>query len=321
MRVLITGISGFVGQHLADYLLETGNPADIEIHGTVFSSEVERENVSCHKVDLRQPEAVKALLGAVQPDRIYHLAAQAFVPRSFSDPWETLENNIRSQLNIIMAMTDLPTPPRMLVVSSAEIYGVVSPDQIPMREDLHPQPTSPYSVSKVSQDMLALQYHLSHDLPITRARPFNHFGPGQNERFVAPAFALQVARIEAGLQPPIIEVGDLSAQRDFTDVRDIVAAYESIVTQGEPGAVYNVASGEAHSIQELLDTLLSFVDMEIEVRVDRERLRPVDIPILLGDATLLQQQTGWSPSYSFEQSLLDVLNDCRARVKAVAASE
>ena len=321
MRVLITGISGFVGQHLANHLLTTYNDDNIELHGTVYTSGLEQAAITCHSVDLREPEQVRQLMQDVQPTHVYHLAAQAFVPRSFSDPWETLENNIRSQLNVILAMADMETPPRMLAVSSAEIYGVVSPDQIPMKEDLPPQPTSPYSVSKVSQDMLALQYYLSHDLPIMRARPFNHFGPGQNERFVAPAFALQVARIEAGLQPPVIEVGDLSAKRDFTDVRDIVAAYRQIAEQGKPGTVYNVASGKAHSIQALLDTLLSFVDMEIEVRVDESRLRPVDIPILLGDASRLKEQTDWTPQYSFEQSLRDVFDDCRARVRAQTASE
>jgi GDP-4-dehydro-6-deoxy-D-mannose reductase len=252
---------------------------------------------------------------------VYHLAAQAFVPRSFSHPWETLENNIRSQLNLILACLELDPMPRMLAVSSAEIYGVVSPDKVPMHEDLALHPTSPYSVSKVTQDMLALQYQQSHDLPIMRARPFNHFGPGQNERFVAPAFAMQIARIEAGLQEPVINVGDLSARRDFTDVRDIVAAYHLIVEHGTPGAVYNVASEKAYSIRQLLETLISFARMDIKINIDESRLRPVHIPVLLGDATRLREETGWSPTYTFEQSLLDVLNDCRERVKTLEASD
>ncbi len=319
MRILITGISGFVGQHLARHL-HAALP-DAELHGTTRTSTVDMPGVHCHELDLRHPDSVSSLLAEVRPQQVYHLAAQAFVPRSFSDPWETLENNIRGQLNLILACLELDIAPRVLVVSSAEIYGVVTPDKIPMHEDLPPRPTSPYSVSKVTQDMLAMQYHESHGLPIMRARPFNHFGPGQNERFVAPAFAMQVAKIEAGLQPPIIEVGDLSAQRDFTDVRDIVAAYQRIVEAGTPGAVYNVASGEAQSIRYLLDTLLDFVDMKIEVKIDETRLRPVHIPILLGDATRLRTETGWAHQYTFEQSLLDVLNDCRGRVKQLESSD
>lgn len=312
MRVLITGISGFVGQHLAEHL-QIHQP-DVDVHGTVFSTPVDHLTATCHQVDLRDQAAVYELVNKLSPDRIYHLAAQAFVPRSFSDPWETIENNVRSQLNLILAIRDMPTPPRLLAVTSAEIYGIVTPDQIPMHEDLPAQPTSPYSVSKVAQDMLALQYHLSNHLPIMRARPFNHFGPGQDERFVAPAFAMQVARIEAGLQDSTIRVGNLSAQRDFTDVRDIVAAYHLIMERGTLGSVYNVASGKAQSIQHLLDTLIRFTNAEITVEVDPDRLRPVHIPILMGDATRLRTETNWKPEYTFEQSLRDVLDDCRTRI-------
>lgn len=319
MRTLITGISGFVGQHLAHHIQATQPNA--ELHGTVRTSGFTLPDVTCHEIDLRNATDVGTLIDTIQPHRVYHLAAQAFVPRSFYDPWETLENNIRSQLNIILACLKLTPMPRMLAVSSAEIYGIVTPDKVPMHEDLPSRPTSPYSVSKVTQDLLAAQYHQSHNLPIMRARPFNHFGPGQNNRFVAPAFATQIAKIEAGLQPPTISVGDLSAQRDFTDVRDIVAAYELIVERGNPGTVYNVASGEAQSIQHLLDTLLGFSKVDIEVHTDPARLRPVDIPILLGDATRLRQETGWEPQYTFEQSLLDVMNDCRQQVNQQATSK
>lgn len=314
VRVLITGISGFVGRHLAAHIGEQYPDADL--HGTVFRNPAEGLPATLHQLDLREAAEVEALIAEIHPDYIYHLAAQAFVPRSFAAPWETIEINVRSQLNLIHACIATRQTPRMLAVTSAEIYGIVSPDQVPMHETLPPRPTSPYSVSKVAQDMLALQYHASHKLPIMRARPFNHFGPGQNPRFVAPAFATQIARIEAGQQDPVLRVGDLSARRDFTDVRDIVAAYRLILEKGTPGAVYNVASGVAHSIQYLLDTLISLVDLDIAVETDPERLRPVDLPVLLGDATRLREETGWEPHYTFEQSLLDVLNDCRHRVAA-----
>ncbi|MEM6282002.1 MAG: GDP-mannose 4,6-dehydratase [Chloroflexota bacterium] len=322
MRILITGVSGFVGHHLAQHL-HLAYP-DAELHGTTRRSDADfsaMPYVTRHVIDLRDPDRTSALVGDVQPQQVYHLAAQAFVPRSFEAPWETLENNVRSQLNLTLACLNLDPLPRVLAISSAEIYGIVGKDSIPMHEELPPRPTSPYSVSKVTQDMLAMQYHGSHDLPIMTARPFNHFGPGQNARFVAPAFAMQVARIEAGLQSPIIEVGDLSAKRDFTDVRDIVAAYRLLAEQGEPGQTYNVASGKAESIQYLLDTLLGFVNIEIKVHIDRSHLRPVKIPILLGDATRLREQTGWEPQFSFEQSLEDVLNDCRQRVKELKTTE
>ncbi|MEO0564907.1 MAG: GDP-mannose 4,6-dehydratase, partial [Chloroflexota bacterium] len=285
------------------------------IFGTVRNSAGDDNLATCLAIDLRDEVAVQEHIGDLQPDYVYHLAAQAFVPRSFEAPWETIENNVRSQLNIILGCLVAGIRPHILAVTSAEVYGVVSPDQVPMKETLPLTPTSPYSVSKVAQDALAAQYFQSHNIPIMRARPFNHFGPGQNARFVAPAFAMQIARIEAGLQEPVISVGDLSAKRDFTDVRDIVAAYHLILTQGQPGAVYNVASGRAHSIRNLLNTLIGFIDQEVQVRVDSERLRPVEIPILLGDATQLREQTDWEPHFTFEASLLDVLNDCRERVR------
>ena len=313
MRILITGAGGFVGGHLARYLAATTSYADI--HGTTLPDSVtELPGITLHPLQLKDLDQTCALIERVRPDHIYHLAAQAFVPRSFEDPWETLENNILAQLNIILACLRVGIRPRMLVVSSAEIYGPVAADDLPISEDTKLRPSSPYSVSKIAQDMLALQYATSHNLPIMRARPFNHFGPGQGASFVTPALALQIARIEAGLQPPVIQVGDLSARRDFTDVRDVVRAYRLIVEAGTPGAVYNVATGVAHSVRELLDGLLSHSTVPVETIVDPDRLRPVTIPILQGDSSRLRQSTGWQPEIPFEQSLADILNDCRHRV-------
>lgn len=321
MRVLITGVGGFVGGHLARHLSETLPNA--ELHGTVIEppGTVQVPNVVCHSLDLKDEAAVRELVGPLQPDHIYHLAAQAFVPRSFEAPWETLENNIRSQLNVIQACIALEISPRMLIISSAEIYGVVDPHDLPIRESCPLRPSSPYSVSKVTQDMLGLQYYLSHRLPIMRARPFNHFGPGQNERFVAPDFALQIARVEAGLQPFEIRVGDLTAQRDYTDVRDIVRAYQLIMQRGTPGDVYNIASGKSYSIQTVLDTLLKFTTMSIKVVVDPARIRPTEIPVLRGDYSRLRQATGWEPHIPFEDTLRDVLEDCRQRIQHQGAKQ
>ncbi len=315
MRVLITGAGGFVGHHLSAHLGRVQAAARL-IGTTLFPSETVHQAVDEHRrIDLKEYGQVRNLLESCRPDAIYHLAAQAFVPRSFEDPWETLENNIRAQLNIISACLDLDLQPRILIVSSAEIYGAVDPGQLPLNEDAAIRPTNPYSVSKVAQDMLALQYYLSHDLPIMRARPFNHIGPGQNDRFVAPAFAKQIASIEEGAGDAVIYVGNLEAKRDFTDVRDIVRAYHMIVEEGKPGEAYNVASGLAHSIRHLLDTLLRLSDIEIDVRVDPARLRPVDVPEIRGDSSKLHRDTGWQPKLTFEDTLRDVLSDCRGRLK------
>ncbi len=314
MHILITGASGFVGGHLAEHLTTTQPAA--QLHGTTRSAaRTTSADVQFHTIDLTDPQAVVVLLREIQPTYIYHLAAQAFVPQSFKHPWESLETNIRAQLNLILACLELGLTPRMLVVSSAEIYGGIRPEDLPVTEKTPLRPTSPYSVSKVAQDLLAYQYHLSHQLPLIRARPFNHIGPRQSERFVAPAFAMQVARIEAGRQKPVLFVGNLSAQRDFTDVRDVVRAYQMIAEQGEAGAVYNVASGQVHTAQQIVDTLLAQTDVTIEVRVDPERLRPVSIPVIAGSAERLRQVTGWAPQISFSQSLKDILTDCRQRAR------
>ncbi len=313
MRILITGAGGFVGHHLADFLGGVQPTATLTgtrlAPGETMSPAVQASRT----IDLKIYEQVHALLHDCQPDIIYHLAAQAFVPRSFEDPWETLENNIKAQVNIIQACLQLQLRPRIVIISSAEIYGAVETQELPLNEDARILPSNPYSVSKVAQDMLGLQYYLSHELHIMRARPFNHIGPGQNLRFVAPSFALQIAKIEARQQEAVIYVGNLEAKRDFTDVRDIVRAYHLIAERGLPGQAYNVASGLAVSIRQLLDALLSMSDENIEVRIDSKRLRPVDIPEIRGDASKLRRDTGWRPLYSFDETLRDVLADCRQR--------
>ncbi len=315
MRILITGAGGFVGRHLSAHIGRVQPEARL-IGTTFFPNEVVHQSVTDQqRIDLKDAGQVRSLLAKHRPEAVYHLAAQAFVPRSFEDPWETLENNIRAQLNIISACLALDIRPRILIISSAEIYGAVEPEQMPMDEATAIRPTNPYSVSKVAQDMLGLQYFLSHGLPIMRARPFNHIGPGQNDRFVAPAFAKQIAAIEEGNSEAVIYVGNLEAKRDFTDVRDIVRAYHLIVQAGIPGEAYNIASGLAHSIQHLLDTLLRLSDIEIDVRLDPARLRPVDVPEIRGDSGKLRRDTGWQPELSFDETLRDVLDDCRQRAR------
>jgi len=317
VKALITGVEGFVGGHLAELLLaESG----VEVFGTSFfpverSSHLTVKGVHIRQINLRDEDSVLAYLQEVRPDHIYHLAAQSFVPESFDNPWETLGNNIQSQLNLLHGMVKLDLPARILIVGSGEEYGPVSPDEVPINENQPLRPANPYSVSKVAQDMLGLQYHLSHDVAAIRVRPFNQIGPGQSKQFVAPAFASQVAAIEYGLQEPVIYVGALDARRDFTDVRDMVRAYWLVMKQGEPGAVYNIGSGQAHSIRELLDTLIGMTDSAVRVEVDPSRLRPIEVPIIVCDNAKVHATTGWEPQRRFEETLADVLADWRQRVR------
>jgi GDP-4-dehydro-6-deoxy-D-mannose reductase len=257
--------------------------------------------------DLRDPEQVTDLASSFEPDKVFHLAAQSFVPSSFSDPWDTLENNIRSQLNLLEAVRLKEIPARVLVIGSNEEYGRPMPEELPITE-LNPiRPSNPYAVSKVTQDFLGLQYHLAYGLDIVRLRPFNHTGPGQSPRFVVPAFASQIATIEAGRQEPAVRVGNLEAERDFTDVRDIVRGYYLAALHGQPGEVYNLASGSPWSIRRLLEYLLSLSNIEIRIEVDPERYRPVDTPRVAGSAAKFHSHTGWEPEIEFEQTLRDVL--------------
>ncbi|MBN1202464.1 MAG: GDP-mannose 4,6-dehydratase [Anaerolineae bacterium] len=314
MQVLITGAGGFVGGHLVDLLLKQ---PELMLHAAVFfppgqNPRLDNRPISQQQLDLRDAEAACSIVETVRPDLLFHLAALADVGKSFKNPWETLENNIRAQVNLLQAVRTLKLDTRVLIVSSAEIYGPADIGEA-LDENTPFQPASPYSVSKVTQDMLALQYYLAHKMPIIRARPFNHIGPSQQGGFVAADFASQIAAIEAGQQEPVMYVGNLAAERDFTDVRDVVRAYYLMLTRGTPGQAYNVCSGQAHSIQYLLDTLRGYSTHPIEVRQDPARMRPSDVPRRLGDATKLRECTGWQPTISFEQCLLDILNDWRVR--------
>lgn len=315
MRILITGATGFAGSHLADQLLAQ---EEVELWGAANTPERPDyldERIQFVEIDLRNPAEVDQLLTGIRPDRIYHLAGQAFVPQSWADPWETLEHNIRPQLNIIQTCLRRNLPDtRILSVCSNEEYGRLSPEELPARENSPFRADSPYGVSKLAQDFLAQGYFLSHHLPIIRVRPFNHIGPRQNARFVAADFASQIAAIERGLRPPVMRVGNLHAERDFTDVRDIVRAYILVLERGQPGEVYNIASGTARPVRAILDGLLACSAVSITVEVDPAKLRPSDTPRQQGDAGKLRAATGWEPAIPFEQSLKDLLNYERKRL-------
>lgn len=312
-RVLITGANGFVGRHLCAYL-QRERPEQ-RLFGVTLSTDAAAAaehlgGVACRALDLRQERAIREYIAEIRPQVIYHLAAQAFVPRSFTAPWHTLENNIRAQLNLFLACLAAGIQPRIVIISSGEIYGAVSPAELPIREEAALRPNSPYSVSKVAQDLLAYQYGQSHGLPILRARPFNHFGPGQNERFMAADFAAQVARMERGAAP-VLQVGNLKTRRDFTDVRDIVRAYALLAEKGAAGQAYNIASGHSHSAADVARVLQELTSVRFRVEVQEERLRPSDTPDIIGDARRLRAATGWRPQIAFADTLRDILDHCR----------
>ena len=329
MRILLTGIAGFAGSHLADTLLNASpDNADgnvWEVHGVVHRHDWRiqhmRQQLHLHRGDLRNVLWVDELVQEVQPDYVLHLAAWSDVGGSWQQPWATYELNIHCQLNLLEALLRRCPDCRTLVVTSNEVYGLLQPNDLPVNEETAFRPNSPYGVSKVTQDIMALQYWNSHRLPVMRARSFNHVGPGQSDDFVASAFARQIAEIEAGRREPVVAVGNLEAQRDFTDVRDVARAYATIVHKGTPGEAYNVGSGVAHSVRWLLDTLLDLSTVEVTVVQDPERLRPSDVPLSVCDNTKLVRETGWQPQIDLRDSLGDLLNYWRGRVAMNESAE
>jgi len=318
VKVLITGITGFAGSHLAEYALAQ---PDTQVYGTVRTrSRLDNirhllDKVRLIECDLRDPFATESAVSQVKPDRLFHLAAQSFVPTSWSAPEETFITNVLGQLNLFEAVRRHSPETRFQIACSSEEYGLVHPEEVPITEDNPLRPLSPYGVSKVAQDFLGYQYHRSYGLFIVRTRAFNHTGPRRGEVFAASAFAKQVAEIEAGLRPPALYCGNLEARRDFTDVRDMVRAYWLALEHGEPGEVYVIASGKSFTIREVLDTILSLTDCSIEVRIDPERLRPSDVPILEGSPAKFTARTGWKPEIPFSTTMSDLLDYWRKVIR------
>jgi GDP-4-dehydro-6-deoxy-D-mannose reductase len=315
VRALVTGLNGFAGSHLADFLLMQG---EVEIVGAGIGS-VENiahlgTRVKFIEGNLTDPNFTASLLAQTLPDRIYHLAGQAFAPISWQDPWTTIEINLRSEVNLLHAAAQMKSPARILVIGSLDEYGRIDASQVPVTEQTPMRPDSPYAVSKISQDFLGLQYFLNYDLHIVRVRPSNHIGPRQNEQFVTSNFAKQIAEIEAGLREPILYVGNLTAKRDFTDVRDMMRAYYLALEHGVAGEVYNIGSGRAVAIQDMLGMLLKSSRVPIHAQEDAERLRPSDTPVVYCDAKKFRAQTGWEPTIPLETSLHDILNYWRSKV-------
>ena len=332
MRVLITGVSGFVGSVLAEFLLNedrsqtadrTALPAHepaLEIHGTVHRADLRirhlKDSLHLHRGDLRNSSWIEQVTEAVRPDLVFHLAAWSDVRASWDQPWATYELNIGCQLNLLEALRRHTPDAKVLVVASSEVYGLIGDDDLPVDEETPLRPNSPYGISKVAQDLMAQQYWLNYQLQTVRVRSFNHIGPGRSDSFAASAFARQIAEIEAGLQQPVLKVGNLEAERDFTDVRDMVRAYWLALQRGEPGAVYNVGSGKIYSIRRVLGILLDLSATEISVELDPDRLRPSDVACSVCRPDRLVDATGWHPTIDIRQSLADMLQFWRKRTQA-----
>jgi GDP-4-dehydro-6-deoxy-D-mannose reductase len=307
MRVLVTGATGFVGRHLLE-ALRAGEHVPIAVGGP-------HEPAPALALELLDADAVRRVVDAAAPDAIVHLAGQAFVPQSFADPLGTLAVNAGGTAHVLEAARAyrdrVHAPLRVLIVSSAEVYGVQRPDRMPLDETAVVRPANAYAASKLAAEAFALAWQRSYGLDVVVARPFNHIGPGQDVRFVVASFARQLAEIAAGA-PRVMRVGNLEAQRDFLDVRDVVAAYLRLVANGRSGEVYNICSGRTVAIREVLRQLITIARVPVEVRDDPERMRSSDLPILSGDATKLRAETGWEPRYSLAASLRDIYADaCR----------
>lgn len=315
MNVLIAGVTGFCGSHLADYL---NTFDDIGVFGTKRRrSPLDNVNSPVELIDceLTDYPSVHHVIDSVRPDKIFHLAAQSFVPLSWEAPEYTFEVNVFSTLNIMEAIRRIDPSIQLLVAGSSEEYGYVLPNECPITEDQPLRPLSPYGVSKVSMDLLARQYVRSYGLKIVITRAFNHTGPRRGEVFATSNFAKQIAELEAGKGDPIIKVGNLDAKRDFTDVRDMVRAYWLALDACEYGEAYNIGSESAVTMQEMLFILLSYSRLQVKTLVDKSRLRPSDVPILEADSTKFRKLTGWSPEISFNQTMKDLLDYWRERVK------
>ena len=319
MKVLITGITGMVGSHLADYIVE--NHPDVEIFGLVrWRSPIDNirsslDNITLIEGELRDLSSMIKVIDEVRPDRIFHLAAQSFVPTSYHSPGDTFAVNINGSVNLLDAVRNIGLEPMVHMCSSAEVYGQVDETMIPITENTPFNPASPYAVSKVGQDLLGSQYHITYGMKIIRTRMFTHSGPRRGDFFAESAFAKQIAEIELGVISNPIKVGNLSSIRTYADVRDAVRAYWALLEHCTPGDVYNIGGERTLSIGEMLGILKSLAEVPIEHAIDPKLLRPADVTLQIPESRKFYEKTGWKPVYSLETTLEDLLNYHRKRAK------
>ena len=313
---MITGISGFVGSHLAESLLEKG----LEVYGTIrWRSRLDnispfKDNLKLVEADMRDSHSVHRAIEESEPDFVFHLAAQSFVPMSWRAPADTMETNAVGTIHLLEAIRNSGFDPVVVIVGSSEEYGLVYPDELPIKETNPLRPLSPYGISKVAEDMTGQQYYMSYGMRTVTTRSFNSSGPRRGDVFVTSNFAKQIAEIEKGVKEPVMHVGNLNAKRDFSDVRDIVNAYWLAVTKCEYGEVYNICSEKTRTIQSVLDLLLGMTEKKIEIKQDELRMRPSDVMVLHGDCSKFKKQTGWEPKIAFEDTMRDLLDYWRGLV-------
>ena len=320
MKVLITGITGMVGSHLADYILN--NHPDAEVSGVVrWRSPLDNirqrlDDITLIQGELRDLSSMIQVINQVQPDRIFHLAAQSFVPISYESPADTFTVNVIGSINLLDAVRNVGIDPIIHMCSSAEVYGNVDESMVPITENTPFNPASPYAVSKVGQDMLGNQYHISYGMKIIRTRMFTHSGPRRGNFFAESAFAKQIAEIELGVIPGPVMVGNLESIRTYADVRDAVRAYWALLDFCSVGEVYNIGGNRTLTIGEMLEILKSFASVPIEHEVDPSLFRPSDVTLQIPENSKFRDETGWEPEYSMEQTMEDLLNFHRERTKA-----
>lgn len=320
MKVLITGITGMVGSHLADYILT--NQPEVEVHGMIRwrspSDNIRaiKSRLILHWAELRDLNSMMGLMRKVQPDRIFHLAAQSFVTTSFEAPADTLETNIIGTVNLMDAVRLAGLDPMIHICSSSEVYGQVAKNEVPIRETNPFRPASPYAVSKVGEDMIALQYHLSYGLKTIRTRMFTHTGPRRGDIFAESSFARQIAEIEAGIRPNPVRVGNLESVRTFADVRDAVRAYWLLLEKCPAGEVYNIGGNRTMTVGEMLEMLKGMARCKITHMVDPALRRLSDVTLQIPDTSKFKAATGWQPEIPLETTLRDLLEYHRHRTKS-----
>jgi GDP-4-dehydro-6-deoxy-D-mannose reductase len=305
MRLLVTGLEGFVGSTLLEVIGQRTEFRDFVVvtPGT--------------PIDLMDKTTLERAIVETRPDCVLHLAAQSFVPSSVNDPRATYDVNFFGTLNLLETLRNCEFKGRMLYVGSGEVYGWVEPRALPAVEAQPLRPRNPYSVSKAAAELLCYQWTQAHEFDIVMARPFNHIGPRQAEWFVVPDFARQVMAIKLGLREPVVSVGSIDVTRDFTDVRDVVSAYLLLLRQGKAGEVYNVCSGREQSIRNMLERLIAIASVDCRVVSDERRIRPTEHKRMYGSYEKLRQQTGWRPMIEFDQSLTEVLAHWEIKLKHV----
>lgn len=308
---LVIGAAGFVG----NYLINEMHACGMEAYATKLPHEqLDNPHATVYDLDIMDKDAIVALLFEIRPDYIFHLAAQSSVGLAWKNPGLTIDVNIKGSVNVMDAIRELFYKPRVLLIGSGEEYGHIRPGETPISEENLLRPGNIYAATKACQNMIGNIYSKAYDMELMMVRAFNHIGPGQAPMFVVSDFCKQVAEIEKGLREPVMKVGNLAAKRDFTDVRDVVKAYVKLIAAGAPGETYNVGSGNAQAIQDILNLIVSKSDVEIKVEIDPNKLRPVDVPIIEADITKLNELTGWTPEIPLSQTIQETLDYWRARV-------